>query len=146
MDHATLVGRLEPVGDLARDADRFVDRQVPPSQSLREILAGYQLHRQEACALRAMNTKDGGDVGVAQRSEQLGFALEAGESLRIAGEGIGKDLDRHFAVEVGVRGFPDHTHPAFADLLDQAVVEQLLSGLDRHLGISSPGRLSTTRT
>jgi hypothetical protein len=62
MDHATLVGRLEPVGDLARDADRFVDRQAPPSQPLRKILAGYQFHRQESRPLRVVNTKYGGDI------------------------------------------------------------------------------------
>ncbi len=39
---------------------------------------------------------------------------------------------RSMDTQVG-RGLPHHTHPALADLLDQAVVEQLLSSLDGHL-------------
>jgi hypothetical protein len=39
-----------------------------------------------------MHTENGGDVGVAERREQLGLPFEAGESMRIAGDGIGKDL------------------------------------------------------
>ena len=35
-------------------------------------------------------------------------------------------------VELRVLGLPDDTHPALADLLDQAVVEQLLVGFDGH--------------
>jgi hypothetical protein len=44
-----------------------------------------------------------------------------------------QDLDRHFSVEAGVGGFPNHTHAALADLLEQAVVQQLLSGFDGHM-------------
>jgi len=33
----------------------------------------------------------------------------------------------------GVLGPPDHAHPALADLLDQAVVRQVLARLERHL-------------
>ena len=125
MDDTTLVGRFEPFGDLVCDANRVVDRQAPTFQPLREIFAGYQLHRQEACALGLMHTENGGDVGVAQRREQLGLPFEAGESVRIAGDSVGKDLDRHLAVEVGVRRLPDDPHAALADLLDQPIVQEL---------------------
>jgi len=70
-----------------------------------------------------------------QRGQQPGLAGEAGQPLGVRGEAIREDLDRHLAVEGRVDRFPDHTHPAFTDLLGQAVVEQLLSGLDGHFAI-----------
>jgi hypothetical protein len=45
-------------------------------------------------------------------------------------------LERDVAVELGVLRLPDLAHPALADLLDQAVVEQLLSGFDGHRSVS----------
>jgi hypothetical protein len=42
---------------------------------------------------------------------------------RLGGDALGEDLDRHLAVEGRIDRFPDHAHPAFADLLGQAVVE-----------------------
>jgi hypothetical protein len=36
-------------------------------------------------------------------------------------------------VQPRVFGLPDHAHPALADLLDEAVMKQLLAGFDRHL-------------
>ena len=45
---------------------------------------------------------------------------------------LGQHLQCNLAPELRVLGLPDHAHPALADLLDQAVVEQLLSGLDVH--------------
>ena len=74
--------------------------------------------------IRVVDAVDRGDVGVVQRGQQLGLALEAGQPLGVVGERVGQDLDRHLAVERGVDRLPDHTHPALADLLDQAVVEQ----------------------
>jgi len=52
--------------------------------------------------------------------------------LRILGPFFRNELQRDVALEAGVFGLPDDTHPALADLLDQAVVQQLLSGLNRH--------------
>jgi hypothetical protein len=56
--------------------------------------------------------------------------------LEVRGELVGQDLDRHLAVERRVLGPPNDTHAALADLLDEAVVEQLLCGLVRHADLS----------
>jgi len=70
-----------------------------------------------------MHTKDGGQVGMVQRCQQLRLSLETSESLRILRERVGQELDRDLAVEGGVQRLPHHAHPTLADLLDQAVVE-----------------------
>ena len=56
-----------------------------------------------------MRPVDPGDVGVVQR----------GQKLRLAVEGR-------------VDGAPDDAHPALAELVDDAVVQQGLAGLDGH--------------
>ena len=65
-----------------------------------------------------------------QRGERLCFAFEARQPLWVFTEGLRKQFDRDGAVEYRVERLPDHAHPALADLLHQAVVEQLLSGFD----------------
>jgi hypothetical protein len=64
-----------------------------------------------------------GNAPLTQRSEQLGLAPEARQAVRVGREHLGKHLDRHVAIQVGVRRPPDDTHAALADLFDQAVVE-----------------------
>ena len=68
-----------------------------------------------------------------ERREQLGLALEARQPVGVLGEKIRQDLDRHLAVERGVERAPHHTHPTLADLLDEAVVAELLAGGEFHL-------------
>ena len=114
-------------------SSRLVERERPPCEPLREILALDQLHRQEAIAAVLVQTVDRGDVRVVQRGQQLRLALEAGEPLGVAGEASsGRTLIATSRSRVVSSGFPDDTHPALADLLDQAVVEQLLARFDRH--------------
>ena len=65
---------------------------------------------------RALEAVDVGDVRVVERGEQLRLALEAGEALRVGGEGRGQDLDRDLAPELRVGGAIDLAHAAFAEL------------------------------
>ena len=73
------------------------------------------------------------DVGMVQGGDGPRLTLETRAALRIGGHPLGQDLQRNLATELRVLGLPDHTHPALADLLDQAVVVQLLAGFDGHL-------------
>ncbi len=91
-----------------------------------------------------MDPVDARDVRVVQRGEHAGFALEARQPLGVAGEGVGQDLDRHVAVERRVDGLPDDAHPALADLLGQAVVQELLAGSEFQ-GSSDSGTDHTPR-
>jgi hypothetical protein len=51
------------------------------------------------------------------------LTLETHAALRIGSHRLGQHLQRDMALELRVLGLPDDTHPAFADLLEQAVVE-----------------------
>jgi hypothetical protein len=56
-----------------------------------------------------------GDVGVTERGEQTGFALEAGESIRIADVQGLKQFDRHLTVQVLIARAIHLPHAACSD-------------------------------
>jgi hypothetical protein len=72
---------------------------------------------------RSADPVDHGDVGVAESCRGLGLALETEAAFLVVGQLGWQDLERDVAVQFGVEGFPDDAHAAFADLLDQSVME-----------------------
>src|SRR4029078_9371951 len=81
-------------------------------ETLREILALNKLHHQRADAsafFKAMNVRD---VRMVQRCEDLRLPLEAGEAIRIVGEGIGEDFQRDVAIQLCVAGAIHLAHAA----------------------------------
>ena len=57
----------------------------------------------------------------------LSLAPETLQSLGILGDLVGQELQSDKAVEASVLGLVDHTHPAAAELLDDAVVRDGLA-------------------
>ena len=127
VDDALLVGDLEGLGDLGGDLHRVGDGDGAPGDALGEGLALGDLHDQEALAVHVLDAVDAGDVGVGQRGEDLGLAVEALEALGVLGEALGKDLEGHVAAELGVLGAPDLAHPALAQLRGHLVVGNRLA-------------------
>ena len=116
MDDALLVGGFQGCGDLRRDGEGFVDWERPLLDPVRQRRPFDQLEDQCLDALGLFQPVDGADVGMVQRGEHLGLALEAGQPLGVGGERLGEHLERHVPVERGVAGLPDFPHAAFADL------------------------------
>ena len=75
------------------------------------------------------NLVDRADVGMVQCRGGLRFSLETSESLGVIGHFVGQKLESDEAMEQSVLGLVDHTHPAAAELLDDAVVRD---GLANH--------------
>ncbi len=75
---------------------------------------------------------DGGDVGVVEAGEDLRLPLEPGEPVRISREGVGEDLQRHLAVELGVGGLPDLAHAAFPEQGGHVVVAEARARTQGH--------------
>jgi hypothetical protein len=61
---------------------------------------------------------------VAQGGEETRLLIEAGEPLRVAGERLGEELERHLASQSQVGGAVHLPHPARADLLGDPVMAQ----------------------
>ncbi len=70
-----------------------------------------------------------------QRGERLGLAVKTRALIRVLADVIGQKLDRDVTLERRVARLPDHTHTALADLVDDAVMEQFLSWLERQAAI-----------
>jgi len=57
----------------------------------------------------------------------LGFALKAGECLRVTGDVFWEKLESNESMKPCVLSFVDDTHPAASQLLDDAVVRDGLT-------------------
>ena len=66
-------------------------------------------------ALALLDAVNGGDIRVIEAGEDLRLPRESGEAVRISREGVGQDLQRDLAVELGVGGLPDLAHAALAE-------------------------------
>ena len=101
--------------------------QRPAGDAMLQRHALQKLHGDEGFAVLVVDFVDGADVGMVQGGGGLGFALEAAECLRVFGHVVGQELEGDKAAELHVLGLVDHTHPAAAELLDDAVVRDGLA-------------------
>jgi hypothetical protein len=165
MDDATLVRRLERLGDLTRNVEGFLKRQArgrletgsrglrathgatrrralsprPGAVSLRDQLGERrpldQLHDEGHGAAGLLEPVDLGDVRVIERREHPGFAFEAGEPIRVGGERLWQGLDRHLSAELRVEGAVDFAHAALSQRCEDFVGTQAGAGEEGHLGL-----------
>ena len=84
MDEALFVRGLERGRDLKADRQRIGEGDASARQSLGQRLAWHELHDQERRSVGAIEAMNRGDVRVTERGEHTRFALESGESFRIA--------------------------------------------------------------
>ena len=79
-----------------------------------------------------------------ERGQHLGFALESGQPIRIRRERLGKHLDRHVSVKVGVSGSIHLPHTAFADLGGDLIRAEGGAGLEGHDQSTGTNRFSSS--
>ena len=118
---------IERVGNFDGERQQRVQFQRAPRDQVLQGHAIEKLHGDKRLAILLADVVDGADVGMVQRGCGLRLALKAAERLRILGDFIGQKLEGDEAVQPRVFGFVDHTHPAAAQLLDDAVVRDGLS-------------------
>ena len=96
MDDPLLVRGFERLRDLPRDGEGLVQRNRPACDAVcqRRPLDELEDQRADLAAIGFIFLKpvDAADVGVVQRREDLGFALEASEPLWVVGEQVREDL------------------------------------------------------
>jgi hypothetical protein len=62
----------------------------------------HQFKNQKARTAGFSLTVNGGDVGVIEACQNLGFTLKAAGTFRISGELVGKDLDCNVPLQFGI--------------------------------------------
>ena len=122
------VGPGQPVGDLDGVFERFGELQALAPDQMVEGPPLDVFHDDEVRAAVRSDVVDDDDVGMVERRGGLGLLSEALLPLGVGRLFAGEDLDRDDAVEVGVLGLVNDSHPAFPDLLEEAVMEKRPAG------------------
>ena len=67
-----------------------------------------------------------------ETGENLRFPLEPRKAIRITGEGVGQDLERHLPVQLGIGGLVDLAHAPLANEGGDLVVAESGADLKGH--------------
>ena len=145
VDDPLRVGRFERVGNLPGDRQRFIERERSGCDTVGERRALDQLEDQRVGAVRLLEAEDRPDVGMVDRCEHLGFALEPGEAVRIERETVGENLERDVPIQRGITGVIHLAHSAFANFRDDFVGPQFPAYLHRDPLASARLRRSSRR-
>ena len=78
--------------------------------------------------VRLFEAIDGSNVWMIQRCQHLGFALEAGEPIRILRKGLRQYFDRDIAIQLFVARPIHLTHSALAQLRADFVTTEFCAG------------------
>ena len=142
MDDVGLVCRAQPVTQLARHFDRFIDRNGTLTALIQQTVAFHILHDQERTVCRATVIVDLHDVGMIQSGDRLSLRQKPTHRRLASGRVSQHPLDGHLAVQPGVGGQQDLPHPAFAERFLDLVPRQVH---DLHVQISVAGETANVR-
>ena len=112
MHDPALVRVLERFADLLCNPQRFIDRNRTGPDAIRQRWPFDQFHHQRMSAAGIFEAVDRSDVGMVQRGEDFGFALEPRHALGVARECFGQDFQCHIAPELRIPRAVHLAHPA----------------------------------
>ena len=139
MDDAPRVGRRQALRQLQAQADYFLRGQRSRGQLLVKRFSGNVFRDQKVGLAVGVKVVNGGDVRVVELGQGEGFLAKtlAGSLVR---QGAGRqDFYGNVAFQLLIMGKKDHSHPARADLLHDAVVAEILpEHVPEHTGMLSP--------
>ena len=115
MDDAALVRRFERLRDLLEDRERLARRHRTAVDPLRQRFAGHELHLEERRVAHLLEPVQRGDVGMIERGEHAGLALEPALVLRIVRRQLVQDLDGDLAAQPDVLGAIHLAHASGAE-------------------------------
>jgi len=84
-------------------------------------------------AVGFFDTIDRADVGMTQRGQQLGLALEARDVIGIVRRELGEDLQRDAAIQSWIARPIDLAHATGAQWRDDVIGPESAAGGERHL-------------
>src|SRR5262245_34532046 len=125
MGDARPVCGSQAFGDLRANVEYLAQWQLSSAQ--RGAL--HQLHYHVAIA----DIEDTKNIGVIQRSQNLGFLLKAGAAGRVASEVRGQNLQRNITPQPRVARPVDLAHAARAQRRDDFIRSEFVSRDERHV-------------
>ncbi len=134
MNDTERVRLREALAGFEQHVDRFADRErrVARGEKIVEVAALEVLeHDERSPGVGAAEIEHAHDVVAAQARRGASLVVGAFADQPLVGQVLAYDLDRHRAVEVELRRFPDDAHPSDADeLLDSVLVGEGGAGAD----------------
>jgi hypothetical protein len=127
MNDTLRVSCIQCFGNLDRQRQKSFGIQWPPRHAMCQRHPVQKLHGNERPALIRCDFIYGADVGVVQGRRGARLSAKAFERERVLCNILRQELQRDKATEFCVLGLVDHTHPATAELLDDAVVRDSLA-------------------
>ncbi len=130
MDDPVFVRHFEHLGDLLRERQRLVWWNRSPGDAIGQRWPLDQLQHQGLNAGGFLESMNRGDVRMVQRGQQLRFAPEPCEAIRIGCELCGQNLERHIAIQPRVASAEYLAHAAGAKRLNDFVRAHAPAGLE----------------
>jgi hypothetical protein len=127
MHDAFGVSGVEGVGDFYGEGDKNFEVERASGDTVLEGDALEVFHGDEGPSFKLTDVMDGADMWVVQCGCGLGFTLEAAQGLRVFSDVVRKEFEGNETVQACVLGLVDYSHPAAAQLLDDAVVRDGLA-------------------
>jgi hypothetical protein len=121
------VGSIQRIRNLDGQRQNQLGFHGTPTDAMLQRCAVQKLHGDKGSSVLIINLVDGADIGVVQGGRSLRFALESGQSLHILFDLVRQELQGDKAVQLYVLGLVNHTHPATAEFLDDAVMRDGLA-------------------
>ena len=127
VNDALRVCGIQSIGDVAGQRQQRFGVDGAALDAMLQGLAVEELHGDEGLAVGLTDIVNGADIGVIERGGGLGLALKPGQSLRVFGDFIGQELQRHKTPQAGILGFVHHAHAAAAQLFEDSIMRDGLA-------------------
>ena len=131
MNHAATMCAIKSVCDFCSDTKQMLQRKRAFAQARTQRLAFQIFHDQEADSVLLADIIELADVGVIERRNSAGFALEPLFGVVLVGEMLRKNLDRDRSFKPGVAGAVDFAHAAGTDRRADLVGAEFGSGIQQ---------------
>ena len=121
---------FESVDDLVENGKRFFERHGALRDAIGERWALHQF-KDQSRAFQAVNRRD---IRMIERGDQFCFALEASQTVRIASDAVGQNLQRNLPLQAAITGPVDFAHAPRAKRRQHFVGSNEVSG-SQHVSI-----------
>ena len=132
VNDAAAVSFVERVGDFGANFQNLFGGKRAFGETVSKAFAFDAFHDQEISAVLRADVEEGTDVGMIQRGNGFGFALEAEFARGIRGKMRRQDFDGDGAIEACIASAVDFTHSARAQGREYFVWTELSTWSERH--------------
>ena len=133
MDDPLFMRRLQGLGDLPGDRERFIERNRSARDPRVQAFPFHELHDENVPPVHRLERVDRRDAGMVQCREGLRLPLEPRDPIPVLEELLRQDFQRDVAVELAVPRPVHLAHPARAQRRENFIGTEPTTDGDRHL-------------